>query len=93
MLSLLCNALLISLYVVPFGSDHAHCLTSIGIDIFHDIRLLYQVGLFVLIIDTVNSNIISIYLRYTASEKLKAMFPYEVYEWIIRVVTLCVSAF
>ena len=95
MLSLLCNALLISLYVVgvvQVFSQHAECYTHTGINLLFDIELMYQVGLFVLIIDTVNSNIISVYLRYTASDKIRAMFPYEVFEWIIRVVTLGVTA-
>ena len=92
MLSLLCNALLISLYVVQVFTEHVDCFTPIGINILYDIKLSYQVGLFVLIVDTVNSNIISVYLRYKASERLRAKFSSEVFEWIIRIVTLGVTA-
>ena len=91
MLSLLCNALLISLYVVQVFTEHVDCFTPIGINILYDIKLSYQVGLFVLIVDTVNSNIISVYLRYKASERLRAKFSSEVFEWIIRIVTLGVT--
>ena len=91
MLSLLCNTLLISLYVVQVFTEHVDCFTPIGINILYDIKLSYQVGLFVLIVDTVNSNIISVYLRYKASERLRAKFSSEVFEWIIRIVTLGVT--
>ena len=92
MLSLLCNALLTSLYVVQVFSEHADCITPTGINILHDIKLAYQIGLYVVYVDVFSNNIISVYIKYKASEKLKAKYSTEVIEWFVRLITLGATA-
>ena len=71
-ISLLFNVLLIALYSVQTFTKHEDCYTQSGVNILHDITLAFRVGLIVIVVDTIHSNIISVYVRYGKDRSLKS---------------------
>ena len=64
--------LLIALYSVQTFTKHEDCYTQSGINIVHDITLAFRIGLIVIVVDTIHSNIISVYIRYGKDRLLKS---------------------
>ena len=100
-ISLLLNVLLIALYSVQTFTKHEDCYTQSGINILHDITLAFRIGLIVIVVDTIHSNIISVYIRYGKDSLLQGRWTnmessFALYsgiiEWAIKGTILVVAA-
>ena len=101
-MSLLYNVMLIALYVVQTFTSHQPCLTRHGHNITNGFVNAYGVGLTVIIVDTLNSNVMGIYFRHrvqneestfglvTATTRNLTMTCTYI-EWLLRGVILFIS--
>lgn len=102
--TLLVNVILIALYVVQVISEHQPCLTQDGYNITQKFEMSFKAGLFVLLADVANTNVVEIYYRFqvqleeqkfgvalAASQRLAATST--VTGWFLRVATLLVALF
>ena len=62
--SLLYNIVLLALYIVQTSVKHSQCVTSAGVDVSARYQRSFEVGLVILFIDFVNSNIVQIYAKF-----------------------------
>ena len=101
-MSLLTNAMLIALYVVQFFASHQPCLTRSGHNITNNFVNAYGVGLILVSIDALISNVVGVYLRFkvqyeertfglvtTSTRRLTLSCTYM--EWVLRASILSVS--
>ena len=102
--TLLVNVTLLALYAVQVIVDHQPCLNSESHNITQDFKMAFGIGLFVLIADVINSNLLEIYLRFQvqleehkfgsplASSVNSAIVTVTI-GWFLRGGTLITSAF
>ena len=67
--NLLANAFMIGMYTVMAFTEHQGCYTRSGFNITTRFELAFKVGLFVLILEVINSNILGIYFRAKAQRE------------------------
>ena len=99
LVSLLYNAMLISLYVVQAFGEHPACLTRGGNNITTRFEFAFHYGMVFLMVDTFNSNCLIIFFKYQSRmEEVRFGIPskatirllkiYVLSEWIFRLGTL-----
>ena len=92
--SLLQNAFIISLYIVQVFTKHEDCFTTRkgkSINLLHDMQLSFYIGLSVIVVETINCGVVSIYVRFRTSENSQARLYSQMFEWIMRVVIIGVA--
>ena len=67
--SLLWNALMLSLYTVQVFTEHKDCYADNAVNILYDIQLSFHVGFGILLLDTIICNVVSIYVRFKVDKE------------------------
>ena len=62
---------MISLYTVQAFSDHEKCVTESGYSITISYEIAFRLGLGVIVAETVNTNILGIYLKFLQRREMK----------------------
>ena len=94
--------ILLALYAVQVFSDHKSCTTRSGFEVTKSFEFAFQIGLIVLAVDGLNTNVVNIFLRFKVISQRDKIEPKETwtytflafsngFEWFLRFGILVVS--